>query len=104
MFIQRLAILSVCVLFFLFPVSLDIYLYATLKYVMAASDLLFADVPIFLMLCKLSYYKHYAIRARMKKTYHIYCDIYVRMSVKAKFLMALPHYNVVLPFLCHLIR
>jgi len=45
MFVQRLAILSVF-FFFLFPVSLDRYLYATLKYVMAASNLLFADVPI----------------------------------------------------------
>jgi hypothetical protein len=53
------------------------------------------------MLCKLSYSKHYAIRTGMKKTYHI--TFYVRISVKAKFLMALPHYTVVLPFLCHLI-
>jgi len=57
------------------------------------------------MLCKLSYCKHYAVRTRMKKTCHICCDVYVRMSVKAKFLMAPPHYTVVLPFLlvCHLI-
>ena len=51
------------------------------------------------MLFELSYCKHYAIRTRMKKMYHICCDVYVRMSVKAKFLMAVPHYTVALPFL-----
>jgi len=35
-----------CLCFFLFPVSLDRYLYATLKYVMAASNLLLAEAPI----------------------------------------------------------
>jgi hypothetical protein len=36
-----------CLFFFLlYPVSLDRYLYATLKYVMAVSNLLFADVLI----------------------------------------------------------